>query len=142
IRPKTIFFGGGTPTLLPMEAMTRLITGLQDRIDFGAVDEWTIEANPATVSAEYCAMLGAAGVNRLSFGGQSFNRDELKLLERHHNPDDVPRSIELARSAGFKRLNVDLIYAIPGQTTESWFQSLEATIALQTPHISCYGLTY
>jgi oxygen-independent coproporphyrinogen-3 oxidase len=141
-RPRTVFFGGGTPTLLPIEAMSRLLTGLKERIDFTGVKEWTIEANPATVSAEYCAMLRSAGVDRLSFGGQSFNREELKLLERHHDPDDVPRSIELARSAGFTRLNVDLIYAIPGQDLASWAKSLDEAIALKTPHLSCYGLTF
>jgi oxygen-independent coproporphyrinogen-3 oxidase len=142
IRPHTVFFGGGTPTLLPIESMSRLIAGLKDRIDFAGVEEWTIEANPATVSAEYCAMLRSTGVDRLSFGGQSFNREELKLLERHHDPDDVPRSIELARSAGFKRLNVDLIYAIPGQDLPSWAKSLDQAITLKTPHLSCYGLTF
>ena len=142
IRPRTFFFGGGTPTLLPIESMSRLLVGLKERIDFTGVEEWTIEANPATVSAEYCAMLRSAGVDRLSFGGQSFNRDELKLLERHHDPDDVPRSIELARSAGFTRLNVDLIYAIPGQDLPSWAKSLDEAIALRTPHLSCYGLTF
>jgi oxygen-independent coproporphyrinogen-3 oxidase len=122
--------------------MQRLIAGLRQRLDLSAVQEWTIECNPATVSAEYCRMLREAGVDRLSFGAQSFHTDELKTLERHHDPDDVPRSIELARAAGFERLNLDLIYAIPGQTLESWQDSLERAIALGTSHLSCYGLTY
>src|SRR5262249_30904323 len=134
LKPRTIFFGGGTPTVLPIDAMSRLLAGLKERIDFSAVDEWTIEAHPATVTAQYCGMLRDAGVDRLSFGGQSFDREELKLLERHHDPDDVPRSVEIARSAAFKRLSVDLIYAIPGQDIESWAESLDATIALGTPH--------
>ena len=142
IRPKTVFFGGGTPSLLPPESMRRLIEGLKSRVDFSDVDEWTIEANPATVSREYCAMLRSLGVHRLSFGAQSFNRDELKTLERHHDPDDVARSIEIARAAGFTRLNLDLIYAIPGQDLASWSDSLDQAIALGTPHVSCYGLTY
>lgn len=142
IRPRTVFFGGGTPTLLPIEEMRSLLIGLRQRIDFSDVTEWTIEANPATVTSEYCAMLREMGVNRLSFGAQSFNRDELKVLERHHDPEDVPRSIELARSAGFERLNLDLIFAIPGQTHEAWQQSLEAALAIGTSHLSCYGLTY
>ena len=73
---------------------------------------------------------------------QSFNRAELAILERHHDPEDVHRSMEIARSAGFKRLNVDLIYAIPGQTPASWAQSLDEAIGLKTPHVSCYNLTY
>jgi len=140
--PRTIFFGGGTPSLLPMDEMRRLILGLRNRYDLSHVDEWTIECNPATVTADYCAMLREMGVTRLSFGAQSFNPAELKMLERHHDPDDVPRSIDLARAAGFKRLNVDLIYAIPGQDLGSWMDSLETAIGLGTSHLSCYGLTY
>jgi oxygen-independent coproporphyrinogen-3 oxidase len=140
--PRTIFFGGGTPSLLPIEQMLRLIEGLKQRMDFSQLREWTVEVNPATASAEYCAMLRESGVDRLSFGAQSFDRNELVMLERHHDPEDVPRSIELARNAGFARLNVDLIYAIPGQTLESWSRSLEAAISLNLSHYSCYGLTY
>ena len=142
LHPRTIFFGGGTPTLLPIEQMRRLLRGLRERIDLAQVDEWTVEANPATVTLEYCQMLRESGVNRMSFGAQSFDRAELKQLERHHDPDDVPRSLDLARRAGFERLNVDLIYAIPGQSMESWEHSLEGAVALGTTHVSCYGLTY
>jgi len=142
VAPKTIFFGGGTPSLLPLHDMRRLLAGLADRFDLSQVDEWTVEANPATVSFDYCQMLREAGVDRLSFGAQSFDTSELKLLERHHDPADVPNSVEIARKAGFSRLNVDLIYAIPGQSLASWRNSLDAAIALGTPHVSCYGLTY
>jgi oxygen-independent coproporphyrinogen-3 oxidase len=142
IRPRTVFFGGGTPSLLPLEQMRRLIAGLRERFDLSQVDEWTVEANPATVNGEYCQMLRNSGVDRLSFGAQSFSPSELKILERHHEPADVQRSISIARGAGFERLNVDLIFAIPGQTMESWSQSLETAIALGTSHISCYALTY
>jgi oxygen-independent coproporphyrinogen-3 oxidase len=141
-RPRTIFFGGGTPTLLPVAEMRRLILGLRERFDFSFAGEFTVEANPATLSHEFAAMLREVGVDRLSFGAQSFDRDELKTLERHHDPDDVPRSLELARRAGFARLNLDLIFAIPGQSLERWADNLERAIALGTPHLSCYGLTY
>ena len=119
-----------------------MITGLRKRIDFSQVSEFTVEANPATVSLEYAAMLREIGVDRLSFGAQSFDPAELKILEREHNPADVLRSVELARSAGFERLNVDLIFAIPGQSLDSWMFSLESAIALGTSHLSCYNLTY
>ena len=142
LRPRTIFFGGGTPTLLPPDDMRRLLVGLGERIDLADVDEWTVEANPATVTIEYCRMLRACGVNRISFGAQSFITAELATLERHHDPTDVPRSLALARAAGFERINVDLIFAIPGQNFASWSQSLESAIALDTEHISCYALTY
>lgn len=143
-RPKirTVFFGGGTPSLLPLDAMRRLIEGLCRRFDLSGVREWTVEVNPATAAPDYCRMLRDNGVSRLSFGAQSFDRAELAILERHHNPDDVPRSMEIARSAGFDRLNVDLIYAIPGQDLASWARSLGEALALKTPHISCYNLTY
>jgi oxygen-independent coproporphyrinogen III oxidase len=142
LKPRTVFFGGGTPSLLPLAEMRRLISGLRQRFDFDDLDEWTVEVNPATAELDYCQMLRDAGVDRLSFGAQSFDPIELKLLERHHDPADVPRSVEIARRAGFKRINLDLIYAIPGQDLASWSRSLDATIALQTPHVSCYGLTY
>jgi oxygen-independent coproporphyrinogen-3 oxidase len=140
--PRTVFFGGGTPTLLPENLMSRLLAGLRERFDLSRVDEFTVEANPATVDTSYLAMLRANGVDRISFGAQSFDRRELSILERHHDPDDVVRGIECARSAGFSRLNVDLIYAIPGQDLSSWSRSLDAAIALKAPHVSAYNLTY
>jgi oxygen-independent coproporphyrinogen-3 oxidase len=115
---------------------------LQQRIDLSRVNEWTIEANPATVTSDYCQALRELGVDRLSFGAQSFNPADLKMLERHHDPEDVPRSLEMARAAGIERLNVDLIYAVPGQDLSSWAATLESAIALGTKHLSCYGLTY
>lgn len=140
--PETVFFGGGTPSLLPQEAMSDLIQGLRRRFDFGGLKEWTVEVNPATANGEYLSMLRENGVDRISLGAQSFDTTELKTLERHHNPDDVPRSLELARTAGFSRLNIDLIYAIPGQSMDSWARSLESAIHLGLSHYSCYGLTY
>lgn len=150
VRPRTIFFGGGTPTLLPVDQMRRLILGLRARFDFSLAHEiigeitgeFTVEANPATLSSDFAVMLREVGVDRLSFGAQSFDRAELASLERHHDPDDVLRSLAIARAAGFARLNVDLIYAIPGQTLAKWSESLEQAIALNTPHLSCYGLTF
>jgi oxygen-independent coproporphyrinogen-3 oxidase len=115
---------------------------LREIFDLSRVDEFTMEANPATVTSDYCAMLREMGVNRLSFGAQSFARDELAMLERHHDPEDVPRSVDIARAAGFTRVNVDLIYGIPNQDLASWLRSLEAAISLGTPHVSAYGLTY
>lgn len=142
VRPRTVFFGGGTPSLLPLPSMRRLIQGLAARCDLSQCTEWTVEANPATVDSDYCRMLLECGVDRLSMGAQSFDRAELAMLERHHDPSDVQRSIQIARSAGFERLNVDLIFAIPGQSAQSWLRSLETAIELGTEHLSCYGLTY
>jgi oxygen-independent coproporphyrinogen III oxidase len=140
--PKTIFIGGGTPSLLPQAAMERLLRGLRQRFDFSQLTEWTVECNPATVSIDYCAMLRACGVDRLSFGAQSFAAGELAVLERHHAVEDVFKTVQIARAARFRRLNVDLIYAIPGQSMESWRRSLAAAVALDTEHVSAYNLTY
>jgi oxygen-independent coproporphyrinogen-3 oxidase len=142
IQPRTIFFGGGTPSLLPLHQMERLIEGLKRRFDLSNLKEWTIEVNPATAADEYCRMLRTQGIDRLSFGAQSFNLEELKVLERHHDPADVHRSVVIARRAGFERLNLDLIYAIPGQSLASWSDSLDQTLALGTSHISAYNLTF
>jgi oxygen-independent coproporphyrinogen-3 oxidase len=142
VAPRTIFFGGGTRTLLRIDLLRLLLAGLGRRFDLSRVNEWTVEANPATVTDEYCHMLRGSGVDRVSFGAQSFDAKDLKQLERHHDPEDVPRSLELARRAGFERLNLDLIYAIPGQTFESWESTLQQAIALGTSHLSCYGLTF
>jgi oxygen-independent coproporphyrinogen-3 oxidase len=142
LRPRTVFFGGGTPSLLPPAHMDRLLKGLRATLDWADVSEFTVEVNPATASLKYCQMLRENGIDRLSFGAQSFSPAELKTLERHHDPDDVARSVDLARAAGFRRLNLDLIYAIPGQDLLSWDASLSAALALGTTHLSCYGLTY
>lgn len=140
--PRTVFFGGGTPSLLPIEHMDRLLRSLRDRLDFSRLEEWTIEVNPATADLDYCRMLRSHGVDRLSLGAQSFDERELALLERHHHPDEVAESVRIVTDAGFKRVNLDLIYAIPTQTLESWGRSLAAALAMQTGHLSCYGLTY
>lgn len=140
--PRTVFFGGGTPSLLPPDEMRRLVLGLGSRIDLTCVNEWTIEANPATLSDDYCSMLRSLGADRLSMGAQSFQPSDLELLERHHAPADVFQSIEMARRSGFERINVDLIYAIPGQTSVSWADSLDKAISLGTEHVSAYALTY
>jgi oxygen-independent coproporphyrinogen-3 oxidase len=142
VKPRTIFFGGGTPSLLPAGAMARLIAGLRERFDFSALDEFTVEVNPATADLGYLRMLRASAVDRISLGAQSFDLAELQTLERHHHPDDVARGVSLAREAGFVRINLDLIYAIPGQSLESWHRSLEAALAIGTTHLSCYALTY
>jgi len=139
---RTVFFGGGTPSLLPAGEMARLIGGLRERLDFSAVGEFTVECNPATVDAAYLGGLRAAGVDRLSFGAQSFNPADLRVLERHHDPEDVPRSLEFARSAGFRRLNLDLIYGVPGQSLADWDHSLRQGLACGTGHVSAYLLTY
>ncbi len=139
---RTLFFGGGTPSLLPLEPMRRLIEGLHATFDLSGLEEFTIEVNPATADLNYCRMLRDLGVNRLSFGAQSFDPAELASLERHHDPADVTRSLDLARAAGFTRLSLDLIFALPNQSMDAWMTNLEKAIELDTEHLSCYALTY
>ena len=139
---RTVFFGGGTPSLLPPAEMARLIRGLRDRLDLDGVVEWTVETNPGSASPAYFDALAAGGVDRVSFGAQSFEAAELDALERDHRGVDVPRAVELARRAGIARGSLDLIYAIPGQTLASLDRSLDAALALHVEHLSCYGLTY
>lgn len=139
---RTVFFGGGTPSLLSADQLRRLVEGLRSRLDLSQVDEFTVECNPATVDFDWLAAAASLGVNRLSFGAQSFHRDELRVLERHHDPADVHESLTLARRAGFSRLSLDLIYGIPGQTLERWADSLEAALSCGTTHLSAYLLTY
>ena len=142
VRPATIFLGGGTPSLLPRDAMGRLLSGLSSTFDFSGVDEWTVEVNPATANLDDLHLMRSHGVTRVSMGAQSFDTTELRMLERHHDPSDVPAGVELARRAGFDRINLDLIYAIPGQTIESWHRSLDAALGTGVDHLSCYALTY
>jgi oxygen-independent coproporphyrinogen-3 oxidase len=140
--PRTVFFGGGTPSLLPFDSMKRLLSSLRSRLDFAQLREWTIEVNPATADLDYLKMLRSFGVDRISMGAQSFDERELATLERHHHPVDVERSVALCREAGFGRVNIDLIYAIPGQSLDSFMKSLERAIDLKLDHYSCYNLTY
>lgn len=142
VRVETIFVGGGTPTVLPLDQLERLLGRLHEIARRDASVEFTIEANPATVDSAKAALLRDCGVDRVSMGAQSFNPRELAVLDRRHKPDDVPASLEILRQAGLSRFNLDLIFGIPGQTLESWLHSLRAAVDLEPEHLSCYGLTY
>lgn len=140
IRADTIFVGGGTPTTLPDDVLRRLLNALGEAAQPGA--EFTVEANPATVSDETAAALVESGATRVSIGAQSFDRGELRVLERIHKPAQVVETVRAARRAGIRQVNVDLIFAIPGQSLPSWLDNLRRAIDLGTDHLSCYGLTY
>lgn len=140
--PATLYVGGGTPTVLPRDELARLLYGLGARATVMAKTEFTVEANPATVTDEIAALLAAAGVNRVSIGAQSFASGELRTLDREHQPADVGRTVATCRRHGLRRISLDLIFGIPGQTPASWRASLEDALALGPEHVSCYGLTY
>ncbi|MFN4294492.1 MAG: radical SAM family heme chaperone HemW [Thermoflexales bacterium] len=137
----TIFFGGGTPSLLRADQIGALIRACREAFNLPERCEITVECNPGTVSADYLCALRAEGVNRLSFGAQSANPDELRLLGREHGWDEVRAAIAAARAAGFDNVNLDLIFGLPDQSLRSWQQTVEAALELDPDHISLYALT-
>ncbi len=142
-RPPTVFVGGGTPTFLPPDLLERLFAGLRAA---GAFDdplvEVTVEANPESATEERLRLLREAGANRLSIGAQSFDAEQLKAFDRVHSAGDVAAAVHAARRAGFERINLDLIFAKPGETLDLWVRDLEAALALGTDHVSCYELSF
>jgi oxygen-independent coproporphyrinogen-3 oxidase len=133
----SVFFGGGTPSLLEAAQLVRIL----DAIERTADAEVTVECNPDSVDAAKLAAYHRAGVNRLSFGVQSMAPHVLAALGRTHDPANVTRAIALAREAGFERINVDLIYGTPGETRDDWRATLAGAVALDVPHVSAYALT-
>ena len=142
IAPRTIFFGGGTPTALTTVQLEFLLDGFHRRLDLSSLLEWTIEANPGSVSARKAALLRNLGVTRISLGVQSWNDDLLKILGREHNANQAEKSFRILRDAGFANINVDLMFGLPTQTAAQWKAILEKTIALMPEHVSAYCLTY
>jgi oxygen-independent coproporphyrinogen III oxidase len=137
----TIYFGGGTPSLLDLEQINVILATLKQYYLLVPDAEISLEANPGTLSPEFLRGLHDCGVNRLSLGMQSACQSELDLLGRIHSVEDVADSISWARAGGFSNINLDLMYGIPGQTLESWKISLEYALSLQPEHLSLYGLT-
>ena len=138
--PKTIFIGGGTPTELTEAELARLLERIHSHLNLAAVTEWTCEANPGTFTAAKAKQLRSAGVNRLSIGAQSFDNATLRRLGRIHDAAAIPAAVELARAAGFENISLDLIYGVPGASTDIFRASLAQAIALNPEHISCYCL--
>ena len=139
---RTVFCGGGTPTILPVDQLAGLLNAIADVVAVDEVTEYTVEANPATVDAEKAELLVSKGVTRVSMGAQSFFPEELTTLERIHSPEDIAPSVETLLRSGVSQINLDLIFGIPGQTLDTWSQSLSRAIELEPDHIACYGLMY
>ncbi|MGD0205833.1 MAG: radical SAM family heme chaperone HemW [Dehalococcoidia bacterium] len=137
----TVFFGGGTPSLLPLPEMERIVTALRQRFRLAADAEVSCEANPGTVDCPYLQGLRSLGVNRLSLGVQSFHDDELAMLGRIHTAAEAREAYHAARQAGFDNVNLDLIYGLPRQTMTAWQYTVEEAIALQPDHLSLYALS-
>jgi oxygen-independent coproporphyrinogen III oxidase len=142
VRPATIYFGGGTPTALNIAQLESLLRGFHEALELSQLVEWTIEANPGSVSARKAGVLKRFGVNRISLGVQSWDEKLLKLLGREHNARQAEESFQILRNTGFRNINVDLMFGLPGQTADQWWATLRKTIALQPEHISTYCLTY
>lgn len=139
-RCRTIFFGGGTPSLLSAEQVALLLATAREVFDVDADAEISLEANPGALEYGHLGELRSLGVNRLSMGAQSFDPALLRWMGRIHSPEDVERAFGAARAAGFENINLDFMYALPGQTLESWTATLERTLALEPDHLSLYSL--
>ncbi|WP_374689629.1 radical SAM family heme chaperone HemW [Promineifilum sp.] len=138
---RTIFFGGGTPSLLTTAQLEHILTAARETFAVAGDAEITLEANPGTVSLDYLAALRSLGVNRLSYGVQSALPGELALLGRAHDFAAAVEAARLARAAGFDNLNLDLIYGLPGQSVDDWRRTLDAVLPLGVEHVSLYCLT-
>lgn len=137
---ETIFFGGGTPSLLQPDQINSILSHLRAVYEIRPDAEITVETNPGTVTREKLRAFRSLGVNRLSIGIQSFHDDELKFLSRIHDKDEALRCIKYARAAGFDNLNIDLMFSLPGQSLARWESNLVQAVALDTEHISAYSL--
>ena len=142
LKLETIYIGGGTPTALTTAQLDSLLNGLRDRLDLSLLREWTVEANPGSVSPGKAGLLRKLGVTRISLGVQSWNDKLLTLLGREHNAAQAEDSFQLLRTAGFTNLNIDLMFGLPGQTLDQWIETLQKTISLGPEHVSTYCLTY
>ncbi|WP_430460955.1 radical SAM family heme chaperone HemW [Thalassolituus sp. LLYu03] len=138
---RSIFIGGGTPSLLSAAAYQRLFDGLKKRLTFAHDIEITLEANPGTFEADKFAAYRKLGINRLSMGIQSFNDDHLKALGRIHDTAQAQKAIKAANKAGFDNFNLDLMYGLPGQTVEQALADLKTALSFNPPHLSWYQLT-
>ncbi len=137
---KTVYIGGGTPSILPDNLFDKLLNGISRRFHFLAQCEWTVEANPGTLTQEWLSIAASYGVNRLSMGMQAAQPELLKTLGRIHSFSDVEHSVSLAKSCGFQNISLDLMFGLPGQNLSMWTESLQAALSLSPSHLSCYGL--
>jgi oxygen-independent coproporphyrinogen-3 oxidase len=138
---RTLFLGGGTPTHLDARQLEHLLRDVIHWLPFTPDHEFTVEANPGTLDREKVRILADHGVNRVSLGAQSFHPHLLRILERNHDPADVPRAVEVLRES-IEQVSLDLIFGVPGQTLAEWREDLRRALDLRPDHLSTYGLTY
>lgn len=141
-RVKTLYLGGGTPSVMPAELIATLITELGNIIDLSHVEEFTIEVNPDDVTRDYISKLRPVGINRVSMGVQSFDDGELQAMGRRHTAQQACEAVRIIQDADITNVSIDLIYGLPGQTLQSWQQNIEQAVKLDVKHISAYNLSY
>jgi oxygen-independent coproporphyrinogen-3 oxidase len=141
LKPSTVFFGGGTPSILNLRQWEQILRAM-DRLNLLGATEWTVECNPATVSLDKAKLLRSFGVNRISMGVQSLDEDLLDRLGRIHTREMVFKSFDILRKAGFENLNLDLMFAIPRQTQDVWGRTLAEALAMGSEHLSSYEIIY
>lgn len=141
LKPETLYFGGGTPSLIETDLFNTLIQSLQHQFDFSGLTETTIEANPEDLTTEKLLALKKVGINRLSIGVQTFDEATLQFLNRNHSGQHALDVLHKSRNAGYSNISVDLIFAIPGRTTDKLKKDLKMLLAFSPEHISTYGLT-
>ncbi len=139
---KTIYFGGGTPSTLPITLLQKICDTIYKNYSVCSNAEVTIECNPDDLTEEFLAVLRQLPFNRISMGVQSFSNRQLKRLGRRHNAEKARRAVGNARAAGYKNISIDLMFALPGSTTEEWEESINEAISLNPEHISAYNLMY
>lgn len=138
---KTIYFGGGTPSLIPAHELGGVLEKIHSTFQVNPLAEITLEANPDDLTPATLHAFSGIGINRLSIGIQSFHSEQLKFLNRAHDSNSAIQSFNDARKAGFKNISIDLIYAIPDETDDQWLADIRKAVALQPEHLSCYALT-
>ena len=139
---ETVYFGGGTPTLLSRSVLEGLLPELAEVLDFSRVAEWTMEVNPRTITPEKAGVMRQAGVTRVSLGVQAWDVPTLTTLGRDHTPAQAEEAWHILRAARFPVVNADLMFSVPGQSHSAWEETLDRTLALRPDHISAYNLTY
>lgn len=150
-KPSTVYFGGGTPSVLPIPLLNRLVEGIEEIVDTSEVEEWTMECNPDDVTPELAAWIGSSPINRVSMGVQTFDENRLKWLHRRHDVSEVVRAVELLRDNGIENISLDLMFGFPEKVDGkvvcddplgSWAKDIDSVLALKPQHISAYSLMY
>ncbi len=140
--PHTLYFGGGTPSMLSPTHLNAIVGHLRRVADFSRLQEWSFEANPATFTPAKVEQWLRLGINRISLGVQSLDADTLRMLGREHTPQQVAESVRILRDVGIPQINIDLMFSLPGQSIQQWQDTLQRALELQPDHISAYNLTY